>query len=133
MIVRTLDSIRESEREIHAPTWISRRLLLKKDGMGFSLHETIIHAGTTTPMWYRNHLEAVYCIQGEGELEDTASGERHAIKPGTMYALDKHDRHVLIANTELRLVCVFNPPCTGQENHDEYGGYALIEEEPTPV
>ena len=132
MIVRTLESIRGSEREIHAPTWVSRRLLLKKDAMGFSFHETTIYAGTTTNMWYRNHLEAVYCIAGEGELEDVDTGEVHAIRPGTMYALDRHDRHILRATTELKLVCVFNPPCTGQENHDEYGGYALLDDEVAP-
>ncbi|NUM52217.1 MAG: ectoine synthase [Candidatus Hydrogenedentes bacterium] len=133
MIVRTLDSVRNSDREIHAPTWVSRRLLLKKDGMGFSMHETIIYAGTSTKMWYRNHLEAVYCIEGNGELEDVNSGALHVVKPGTLYALDKHDRHVLKAITELRLVCVFNPPCSGRENHDEHGGYPLLDDELAPV
>jgi L-ectoine synthase len=41
---------------------VSRRFLLRKDGMGFSMHETILRAGTETHMWYANHLEAVYCI-----------------------------------------------------------------------
>ena len=41
--------------------------------------------------WYKNHLEACYCIEGEGTIEDLASGTVHDLKPGTMYALDKHD------------------------------------------
>ena len=40
-----------------------------------------------------------------------------------MYALDKHDRHVLRAEEELVMACCFNPPVTGQEVHDEDGAY----------
>ena len=45
------------------------------------------------------------------------------ISPGMMYALDKNDRHLLRAKSQLRMVCVFNPPVTGQEVHDENGVY----------
>lgn len=127
MIVRDLASLRGTDSEVHASTWVSRRLLLKRDGMGFSLHETILYSGTETRMWYRNHLEAVYCVEGEGEIEDLARGERHIITPGTMYALNEHDKHVLRARSNLRMVCVFNPPCTGAETHDADGSYPLLE------
>lgn len=126
MIVRTLDSITGTERDVQATTWSSRRLILADDRVGFSLHDTVIHAGTRTPMWYRNHIEAVYCIEGEGELTDVATGEVHEIGPGTMYLLDQHDEHVLEARTTMRMVCVFNPPCTGQETHDDDGVYPLL-------
>ncbi len=128
MIVRTLAEILGTEREVHAPNWVSRRLLLKQDGMGFSMHETTIHPGTETRMWYRHHLEAVYCVAGEGELEVIADGSVHPIAPGTLYALDRHDRHILRARTELRLVCVFNPPLTGRETHDKDGAYPIEDE-----
>lgn len=128
MIVRTLDSLQGTEREVQAPTWVSRRLLLREDGMGFSLHETVLYAGTETRMWYKNHLEAVLCIEGTGELEDLASGEKHEVRPGMMYALNAHDKHVLRAITDLRMFCVFNPPCTGREVHDEDGSYPLVNE-----
>jgi L-ectoine synthase len=133
MIIRSLDSVVGTERDVEAPTWRSRRLLLASDGMGFSLHETLIAAGTETRMWYRNHLEAVYCIGGEGTLEDLETGEVHPIVEGTMYALDRHDRHVLRAATEMRMVCVFNPPCTGREVHDGDGAYPLLSDEPAPT
>ncbi|MHB0915326.1 MAG: ectoine synthase [Thermoleophilia bacterium] len=123
MIVRTIDDIKGTEREVATPNWVSRRLLLEQDGMGFSFHETIIHGGTETPMHYLNHLEAVYCIDGEGEVEMVDEGDSHAIKPGTVYALDAHDRHILKAKTRMRMICVFNPPCTGREVHDENGIY----------
>jgi len=129
MIVRKLEDVIGTEDDVHAETWNSRRLLLRKHGMGFSVHDTIIHAGTETRMWYKNHLEAVYCIEGEGEVETLADGHVYSIKPGTIYALDQHDKHVLRAKTDLRIICVFNPPVTGKEVHDESGAYPAIEED----
>jgi L-ectoine synthase len=131
VIVRTLDGIAGTDRTVSAETWTSRRLLLADDGLGFSLHDTILEAGTTTTMWYRNHIEAVYCIEGEGEIVELDTDVVHPIRPGTVYALDAHDRHTVRARTRLRMVCVFNPPCTGQETHDETGAYPLLSVEPT--
>ncbi|MCC6696763.1 MAG: ectoine synthase [Candidatus Hydrogenedentes bacterium] len=125
MIIRSVESTRGTPHEVHAPTWSSLRLLVQKDGMGFSLHVTTMLAGTETKMWYRHHLEAVYCLEGTGEIEDLRRRETHVIVPGTLYALDCHDKHILKAHTELRLLCVFNPPCVGNETHDEHGGYRL--------
>ncbi|MDP1674498.1 MAG: ectoine synthase [Burkholderiales bacterium] len=128
MIVRNIDDIRGTAEEVAAPNWVSRRLLLARDGMGFSFHETTIFAGTETHIHYRNHLEAVFCVAGEGEIETVADGRKHAIRPGVMYALDRHDEHYLRAHRELKLVCVFNPPLTGREVHDEEGVYPLLAE-----
>jgi len=129
VIVRSLDDVVGSERDVGAPTWRSRRLLLARDGVSFSLHDTVLHAGTTTEMWYRHHVEAVYCVGGEGLLEDLESGERHPLGPGTLYVLDGHERHRVTATTDLRMVCVFDPPCTGREVHDADGAYPLLTEE----
>jgi L-ectoine synthase len=125
MIVRDLAQARRSERRIVTENWESVRLLLASDGMGFSLHVTTIYAGTTTPMWYQHHLEAVLCIAGEGEVETLDGDGVHPIRPGVVYALDRHDRHVLRARTEMRMVCVFNPPLKGREVHDRSGAYPL--------
>ncbi len=129
MIVRTLEETRGSERETVAPTWTSRRLLLRRDGLRFSLHDTTIRAGTETTMWYRHHVEAVYCIEGTGELQDLESGRTLPLEPGTLYALDGHERHIVRAHTGLRMICVFDPPCTGQEVHQEDGSYPLLQDE----
>ena len=128
MIVKQLEDLIGTERDIRTPNWSSRRLLLKKDGMGFSFHETIIKAGTETLIWYKNHLEAVYCVTGEGELETVKDNKIFKIKPGTMYALNENDKHKLRGITEMRLVCVFSPALTGDEVHDDHGVYPLIEE-----
>jgi len=131
MIVRHLDELRGTDREVEAPTWVSRRFLLSKDGLGFSMHDTTLHAGTETEMEYKHHLEAVYCIGGEGEIQVLPNGPSWPIRPGTLYALDGHERHVLRAHRELRMVCVFNPPCTGREVHGEDGAYPLLTDEET--
>ncbi|HAG08238.1 MAG TPA: L-ectoine synthase [Desulfotomaculum sp.] len=130
MIIKNLEEIIGTENDIGTENWQSRRLLLKKDGMGFSLHDTIIWAGTETPIWYKHHLEAVYCIEGEGEIELTGEDLVYPIKPGTVYALNGHEKHYLRAKSNMRLVCVFNPPCTGKETHDEDGSYPPPGENP---
>lgn len=127
MIVRHMDEVRGSEREVFAPNgnWVSRRMLLAGEGMGFSFHETIIFAGTETHICYKHHYEAVYCVAGHGEIESLAEKRVYPITPGTMYALNEHDEHLLRAGGEdLRLVCAFNPPLTGTEVHRADGSYA---------
>ena len=127
MIVRKLDEVIGTEREVNTESWKSRRLWLKKEGMGFSLHDTVIRPGAELTMWYKNHLEAVYCIEGEGEVEILPDGPKYEIAAGTVYALDQHDHHVLRARTRMRMVCVFNPPCTGNEVHGEDGAYPILD------
>ncbi|MFA5529474.1 MAG: ectoine synthase [Thiohalomonadaceae bacterium] len=125
MIVRRLQDIVGGPRDVRDPNghWTSRRLLLRDDGMGFSMHDTLIHAGTETLIWYKHHLEGVYCVGGEGEIENLATGEIHPITNGTFYGLNLHDKHLLRAHSELRLICTFNPPLHGAEVHGADGSY----------
>lgn len=129
MKVRRLEEISGTPAEVHTDTWKSRRFVLARDKVGFSFHDTVLYAGTTTAMWYAHHIESVYCIEGEGRLRDVGTGEIHQIRPGTLYLLDEHDRHELTAVTDLRMMCVFNPPLTGEETHQEDGSYPLLREE----
>ena len=125
MIVRDLAEANQTRRRVVTKGWESTRLLLKEDAMGFSFHITTIYAGADLPMHYQNHLESVYCISGEGSIEDRATGKIHEIRPGVMYALDKNDRHILRAKSEMKMACVFNPPLNGLEVHDATGAYPL--------
>lgn len=125
MIVRDIKDLKGTEREVKGEGWTSTRLLLKKDGMGFSLHETVVPKDAELHLHYKNHLEAVYCIEGTGKITSLEDGKEYDIKPGVIYALDKHDKHILKGITNLRFVCVFNPPVTGEEKHDATGSYAL--------
>lgn len=129
MIVKTLNEIIGTKQDVKAETgtWVSRRMLLKKEGMGFSFHDTTIFKGTETLIWYKNHLEAVYCVAGRGELEVIETGEVFPIADGTMYALNNHEKHHLRAFEDMRLVCVFNPPLTGEEMHDSEGVYPVLD------
>jgi L-ectoine synthase len=123
MIVRSLDQVIGTERDVAGDGFRSRRILLRDDGMGFSLHDTVVDAGAELEMEYRHHLEACYCLEGEAEIEELATGTRHVIEPGILYALERHDRHVVRVRRTLRLVCVFNPPLAGAETHDESGAF----------
>jgi L-ectoine synthase len=123
VIVRSLDEVVGTGRDVSGESWTSRRLLVRDDGMGFSLSDTTVAAGAELHLRYRHHLEACYCLDGEAEIEDLATGERHRIGPGVAYALDQHDAHVIRVSRDLRLVCVFNPALTGGEVHDAQGGY----------
>lgn len=124
MIIRNLAECEQSDRRVESKTWNSVRMLLANDNMGFSFHITTIYAGTETHMHYKHHLESVYCMSGRGEIKDLATDETHQIVPGTLYILDKNDKHILWAHEELKLACVFNPPVTGTEVHREDGSYA---------
>lgn len=114
MIVRSLEDVAPVE-------WgngLSTRLLTKSDGMGFALADTLVRRGTTSALQYRNHLEACYCVGGSGEVVER-DGTRHKITPGTLYALNEHDAHYLVASDDedLHLVSIWNPPINGDEKH----------------
>ncbi|MER7672757.1 ectoine synthase [Kitasatospora sp. NPDC058162] len=114
MLIRDLADVKTVE-------WgngLSRRFLLASDGLGYSLTDTTVNAGTKSRLEYRNHMEACYCIAGSGEVIDM-DGNSHPITPGRMYALDLHDAHYLVASPDedLRLVCVFSPALNGDEVH----------------
>ncbi|CAM5189706.1 L-ectoine synthase OS=Castellaniella defragrans OX=75697 GN=ectC PE=3 SV=1 [Castellaniella defragrans] len=126
MIVRNVKDVLGTAQEVTTDHWTSRRVLLADDGMGFSFHETVIFPGTETHIHYQNHLEAVWCVEGDGEIETVADGRRYALGPGVVYALNAHDEHWLRGGREpLRVLCVFNPPLTGCEVHDASGVYPL--------
>jgi len=129
MIVRTLEEILDGPRHVRGEGWQSRRILLRSDGMGFSLHDTVVAEGTEQRLEYKHHLEANYCISGEGEVVDLQTGIAYPLRPGTLYALDKNDAHIIRATRgDLRVVCVFNPPLTGDETHGADGSYAAASE-----
>ena len=127
MIVRTLEAANKTALRVASPdgNWESCRLLLKDDGMGFSFHITTIFAGKSCRLHYTNHLESVYCMAGNGSIKSLVTDEIYKIEPGTIYALDQHDPHILTAEDDLILACVFNPPVVGNETHRADGSYGL--------
>ena len=126
MKVIHIDELDGTDNDVDHGTWRSRRFVLADAGVGFSFHDTLLRAGTETEMWYANHIECVYVFEGTGTLVNRETGEEFALKPGTMYLLDQHDKHTVKAETDIRCACVFNPPVTGREVHDEHGVYPLL-------
>lgn len=128
MIVTHLSDLDGTERDVESTTWRSRRFVLAREGVGFSFHDTLIYAGTESKFWYANHIEAVFIVEGEGELYDKDNDVTYRLGPGSVYVLNGNERHQLRPRTRMRTVCVFNPPVTGREVHDENGVYPLIVE-----
>jgi len=129
MIVRTTAEITDTERDITSEdgNWRSKRIILGGDKVGFSFHETTIEAGSVNEFHYANHVEAVWLVEGTGKLIDLDNDKVYELGPGSMYLLNGHERHRVEPDTEMRMLCVFNPPVTGREVHDENGVYPLVE------
>ena len=79
----------------------SHRFLLEADGMGYTVTDTIVKAGTKSLIEYKNHLEACYCIEGSGSVIEM-DGTEHKIVVGTMYALDNRDVATALRETRVR-------------------------------
>ena len=123
MIVRTTAEITGTDRDVADGSWRSKRIILAGDGVGFSFHETTIDANSVSEFHYQHHVEAVWVVEGSGSLTNLETGEKYRLGPGTMYLLDGHERHRVTCDEQLRMLCVFNPPVTGTEVHDETGAY----------
>lgn len=105
--------------------FVSNRILLEEDNVGFGMTKTVIPVGDRQFWHYKNHFESCYCVSGRGHLTNATTGELHLIEPDVTYVLDKHDPHYFQAIEEVTLICVFNPPLTGRETHQADGSYAL--------
>jgi L-ectoine synthase len=119
MFVRNLEEIEKTNKYVEWGNGTSHRLLTASDGMGFAVCHTVVRAGTVSRLQYRSHLEACYCIEGEGEVEDM-QGNVYRLRPGSIYVLNEHDEHYLRADPtkDMVLVSVFNPPLAGHERHN---------------
>ncbi|MCF3942881.1 ectoine synthase [Oceanobacillus alkalisoli] len=126
MIVKSLEDIVGTKDDVADGNWRSRRFVSAHDRLGFSVNDTVIKGGTKNYFWYKNHIEAVYVIEGEGEIEQIETGKVWQLKPGTIYVLNENDKHEVRTKTDMRMVCVFNPPLVGTETHDEDGIYPVL-------
>lgn len=135
MKIVKIDDIKNTDREVSCPNggFTSNRILLKSDGMGFGMTKTVIPPNGKQHWHYKNHLESCYCVSGYGILTDIKTGEEHEIMPDTTYVLDKNDDHYFEAIEEVVLICVFNPPLTGGEIHQEDGSYSVDKGYESPV
>lgn len=121
MIVRSINSA----NKVICPDgqFVSNRFLTEKDGVGFTITKTIVEKGVNKIWFYKNHLEACYCIKGKGVLIDIETGNKFEIKRDVMYALNFHEKHQLHVSQKMILICIFNPPLKGNEIHNKDGIY----------
>jgi L-ectoine synthase len=118
MFSRSVKEITGTERDVQGDGWKSRRMVVASDGLPYSVHETTVEAGAYLRFTYRHHTETVYCITGQGMVEDAASRVQYAIEPGSLYSVGIGDEHIVTARTELKLLCIFTPPLVGTETAD---------------
>lgn len=127
MLIRTMQDVEAAGKPVAiahgAATAV--RLLLKRDGAGFSVSEARCPPGTGSDLWYKNHWEANVIRSGTARLEDSVDGRRWDLKPGDMYLVGPTDRHrVTVTSPDLlRVISVFNPPIEGVETHDADNAY----------
>jgi len=130
MIVKDKVDLIGTPRDAAGPGWTSLRLLVRSDGMGFSMTETQVLPGAVLRLEYKNHIEACYCIAGRGKVIEVSTGLVHDIAPGVLYAPNAHDEHevhVPSGGDPLTLICVFSPALEGTEVHGADGSYAASE------
>tara|TARA_R110000851_G_scaffold205081_1_gene357052 strand:+ start:2547 stop:3437 length:891 start_codon:yes stop_codon:yes gene_type:complete len=115
----------EKDRVIECPKggFVSNRILLDEDNMGYTMTKTVIPVNGKQFWHYKDHLESCYCVKGKGELTNKETGETFEISEDITYVLDKNDAHYFEAFEEVTLICVFNPPLTGKEVHKDDGSY----------
>jgi L-ectoine synthase len=126
MIIKSREELTGSGREVAWGNGISMRFLVESDGCPFTITHTTVDAGSESHLCYERHLEACYCIEGEGEVAGEG-GVVSQLRPGVLYSPARGEPHHLRARSELHLVCVFSPALEGSECHslgaDGYSSY----------
>lgn len=126
MIIVDKSELAGTARDARGPGWESLRLLVRSDGMGFSMTETKVLPGAILHLQYKHHIEACLCIAGAGDVVELETGAVHAIIAGVLYAPNAHERHevrVPAGGEPLHLICVFSPALQGDEVHGADGSY----------
>jgi quercetin dioxygenase-like cupin family protein len=128
MIYHTAKSLEGTPRFVQADGFVSIRFALAEDDLGFTVTEATGDPEIGIEIEHKNHIEAVYVLEGKGEVEIVETGEVYQLYPGVFYAFDQHERHRYTLHTPVRAIAIFNPPLVGDEINDEEGGYAKTEE-----
>lgn len=112
------------DRKVNFHAGVSNRIVLERDGMGFSMTKTVIEPSAGKVFQhYKHHLEACYCVSGNATLTNAVTGEEFNITDDVTYVLDKNDPHYFEAHEKTILICTFNPPLKGHEIHNADGSY----------
>ncbi len=126
MFAKTLDGLRSAgaEKVLCDGKVRSTRFLTATDGMGFAMSDVRLDAGLEQDLWYKNHWEANYVVAGTGHVEESGSGQTWPLEAGIIYTVGPKDRHRVVAESDVHIISIFDPPITGNEAHDADGSYA---------
>lgn len=133
MIVRDIKT-QSAEGKLHEVAYgmmDTIRLILADDGAGFSVSDVTVKKPMDVVLQYKHHIEANIFLEGGGSVENLTTGDVHEIRAGVTYIVFPQDRHRVKLAAGTRLICVFNPPLQGDENHDSDGGYDAPAAKPT--
>lgn len=118
MFISSISATIGTDRDVQGEGWKSRRVILAGDGMGYSVHETTVDAGTRLHLSYENHRETVYCLAGRGTILDVDTADAAPLTPGTVYSAGIGEEHILSCDTEMTFLCIFTPGLEGREEAD---------------
>lgn len=125
MFIQTPEAVRAQggEKILGGGAVTALRLLTSHHGLGFSMSEVSVSKGTSTDLWYKNHWEANLVLEGVVKVIDKNTNQEHLLEKGDVYCVGPNDPHRLEPQTDIKLVAIFNPPLTGEEQHDSDGAY----------
>ena len=75
MIIRSVEVILGTARDVSSLGWKSRRLVLEEDGIDYSVHETTLEAGQRLRFEHGSHRDGVL-RQRLGHLSRAGSSKR---------------------------------------------------------
>jgi hypothetical protein len=124
VIVRKLEQVNATERDVFWGNGQSKRLLVKRDGLEFAFCVTFGNAGTDSLLQYRNNLESCYYISGSGEYEWESGKHPILTEDGqaTVFIMNQYDTHNMRVNKSSICLSIFTPPIEGDESHDFSSG-----------
>lgn len=119
-VVRTLNEILGTERDVFWGNGRSRRLLIRKDGFDFAFCITLGHSNTDSPLQYKNHFESCYYVSGTGEyVWGTGSHPIDTSKDqSTVFIMNENDAHRMVVENESICLSIFTPAIEGHEAHN---------------
>ena len=109
------EELRGTPRHIRGPAYETFRFLLASDDAEATVTDIVLAPGIEDIYGYDRQIEIAYCLEGEAELTDLATGTTHRIGPGTLWVARRGERFRFRANQPTRLICVFVPPFSGEE------------------
>lgn len=110
------EALAGSSRDVTHVNYRTFRLLIAADGAPVSLTDIVLNPGIEDVYGYPDRTEVAYCIEGHATVHDLQNGRLEEIRPGKLWVAPPGSRFRFVAHEATRLICVFDPPLTGNES-----------------